>query len=191
MRVEVQPFAYARRKTGIEDIIQPAGARKLILHHIERRLVGTGDLYAACERVVHEREKFVVDVVVGVETDRKIVMRSAFENAVVKIFERVRNHGVFGIGIVKFIDDRPRRARPFRRFIGAIVGADEHVEHLFGISLFVEQQFDGIVNDVLFVMRGNNHADTVPFFALRKFLFRQPEEQHVDHLQTEGNTDDN
>ena len=186
----MQPFAHARRKAGIEDIIQSAGARKLILQHIERRFIRARDLHAACERVVHQLEKFVVDVVIRVQANGKIVFRFAFENTVVKIFERVRNHGMFGVGIVEFVYDRPRRARPFRRFIGAVVRANEHVEQLFWISLLFKQELHGVINDVLFVVRGNHDADTVLFFRLGKFLFGQPKEQHINHLQRERNADD-
>ena len=181
--VEMEPLADARTEARIKDIVEPARHREVVLRHVERGFIRARDLHSRAPRVVHQREKVVVDMIVRVKPQRKRIIYPCRQNAFISEFQRIRNDVPALVGIVQHKDCRARLSCDLGGAVGAIVRDDIDVEKFFGIVLTGYQIRDRRADHVLFVVSADQNAKPVLLFRNGKLLLRHPKQKHVYQLK--------
>ena len=181
--VEMEPLADARTEARIKDIVEPARHREVVLRHVERGFIRARDLHSRAPRVVHQREKVVVDMIVRVKPQRKRIIYPSRQNAFISEFQRIRNDVPALVGIVQHKDCRARLSCDLGGAVGAIVRDDIDVEKFFGIVLTGYQIRDRRADHVLFVVSADQNADPVLVFRNGKLLLGHPKQEHIYQLK--------
>ena len=192
MRGKVQPFADAAAVARIEGIHHRARLGVEVLRTVQRSLIRTGKVHARLIGVVHERGKFGINAVVGIQVHDKIVRLLSREpdEMLHAVLQGIERHAVRGVGIVEHKHLCARLLGELRRVVRTVVCDDVDVKQFLGILLSVKNRLDGAVDDVRFVMRGDEIGDSSLLTALFPLLFGEKSEQDKHDLQNNGNSND-